>query len=174
MSQQHLDETIEAVAHLQAAVVLDNKRHLELWVLLQLVELPGMEVGDEVAILPEYAARHPVIENFWQVMERKPEQRETDDWRNRGRYLHDTIFHKPCTRLREVHISPWNEGRVQRRVVDITYALDFRFHDWEHTWLTIAIDGAPRNALHNLLGTCEVSVASPQGPAQQSYPYKRR
>ena len=113
MSQQHLDETIEAVAHLQAAVVLDNKRHLELWVLLQLVELPGMEVGDEVAILPEYAARHPVIESFWQVVESKPEQWEADEWRDRGGYLHYSIFHKPGTGLCEVHITSRNEGRVQ-------------------------------------------------------------
>ena len=46
MGQEHLDKTVETLAHLLATVVLDNKRHLELSVLLHLVELPGMEVGD--------------------------------------------------------------------------------------------------------------------------------
>ena len=113
VGQEHFDETIEAVAHLLATVVLDDKRHLELWMLLQLEELPGMEVGDEVAILPEHAARHPMIESFWQVVEGKPEQREADDWRDGGRNLHHPVFHKPGTRLREVHITSRNEGRIQ-------------------------------------------------------------
>lgn len=52
---EHLDETVETVAHLLAAVVLDDKGHLELRVGLELEELPGVEVGDEVAILMEYA-----------------------------------------------------------------------------------------------------------------------
>ena len=52
---EHLDETVETVAHLLAAVVLDDKGHLELGMCLQLIELPGMEVGHEVAILMEYA-----------------------------------------------------------------------------------------------------------------------
>ena len=52
---EHLHETVEAVAHLLAAVVLDDKGHLELRMGLELEELPGVEVGDEVAILMEYA-----------------------------------------------------------------------------------------------------------------------
>ena len=52
---EHLDKTVETVAHLQAAVVLDDKGHLELRVGPELEELPGVEVGDEVAILMEYA-----------------------------------------------------------------------------------------------------------------------
>ena len=52
---EHLDETVKTVAHLLAAVVLDDKGHLELGMGLELEELPGVEVGDEVAILMEYA-----------------------------------------------------------------------------------------------------------------------
>ena len=113
MSQKHLDETVEALAHLLATVVLDDKGHLELRVLLQLVKLPGMEVGDEVAILFQHAARHPVIESFRQVVEGKPEQREADEWRDGGGYLHHPVFHKPGARLRQVHITSGDEGRVQ-------------------------------------------------------------
>ena len=52
---EHLDKTVEAVTHLLTAVVLDDKGHLELRVGLELEEFPGVEVGDEVAILMEYA-----------------------------------------------------------------------------------------------------------------------
>ena len=38
---EHLDETVETVAHLLAAVVLDDKGHLELRVGLELEEFPG-------------------------------------------------------------------------------------------------------------------------------------
>ena len=61
MSQEHLDETVETFAHLPSTVVLDDKRHLELRVLLQLVKLPGMEVGDEVAVLLEHEARQTLL-----------------------------------------------------------------------------------------------------------------
>ena len=52
---EHLDETVKTVAHLLAAVVLDDKGHFKLRVGLELEEFPGVEVGDEVAILMEYA-----------------------------------------------------------------------------------------------------------------------
>ena len=32
--QKHLYQTVETLTHLQSTVVLDNKRHLKLWVLL--------------------------------------------------------------------------------------------------------------------------------------------
>ena len=73
MGQEHLDKTIETLTHLLATVVLDNKRHLELRVLLQFVKLPGMEVGDEVTVFLQHAARHPVIETLGQIVEGKPE-----------------------------------------------------------------------------------------------------
>ena len=65
---EHLDETVETVAHLLAAVVLDDKGHLELGMGLELEELPGVEVGDEVAILAEHAAHHPMIKALGQIV----------------------------------------------------------------------------------------------------------
>ena len=148
---EHLHETVEAVAHLLAAVVLDDKGHLELWMRLELEELPGMEVGDEVTIFVEYAAYQNMIKRLRQVMERQPEQREADEGCDGGRNLHDAILHKPRARLREVHIATWDKGGVERRIVTIAHALDLRLDDREHTGLTIAIDRATRDALDNLL-----------------------
>ena len=148
---EHLDETVEAVAHLLTAVVLDDKGHLELWMRLELEELPGMEVGDEVTIFVEYAAYQNMIKRLRQVMERQPEQREADEGCDGGRNLHDAILHKPRARLREVHIATWDKGGVERRIVTIAHALDLRLDDREHTGLTIAIDRATRDALDNLL-----------------------
>ena len=58
---EHLDETIQTLTHLLSAMVLDDERHLELWMLLELEELPGMEVGDEMAVLLQRATHHPVV-----------------------------------------------------------------------------------------------------------------
>ena len=58
---QHLDETIQTLTHLLSAMVLDDERHLELWMLLELEELPGMEVGDEMAVFFQRATHHPVV-----------------------------------------------------------------------------------------------------------------
>ena len=57
-----------------------------------------------------------------------------------------------------MHIPAWDEGGVERRVVTIAHALDLRLDDGEHTGLTIAIDGAARDPLDNLLRTGEVSL----------------
>ena len=58
---QHLDETVQTLTHLLSAMVLDDERHLELWMLLELEELPGMEVGDEMVVLLQRATHHPVV-----------------------------------------------------------------------------------------------------------------
>lgn len=155
---EHLDETVETVAHLLAAVVLDDKGHLELRVGLELEELPGVEVGDEVAILVKYATHQHMIKRLGQVVERQPEQREADEGRDGGWDLHDTILHEPCAGFGEVHITTWDEGGVERRVVTITHALDLRLDDGEHTGLTIAIDRKSGDALDNLLRTGEVGL----------------
>ena len=155
---EHLHETVEAVAHLLAAVVLDDEGHLELGMGLEFKELPGVEVGDEVAILAEYAAHHPMIKALGQIVECQPEQRETDEGRDGGWDLHDTILHEPRAGLRQVHITARDEGGVERRVVTIAHALDLRLDDGEHTGLTIAIDRKTRDALDNLLRTGKVGL----------------
>ena len=58
---QHLDETIQTLTHLLSTMVLDDERHLELWMLLELKELPGMEVSNEMAVRLQRAAHHPVV-----------------------------------------------------------------------------------------------------------------
>ena len=68
MLLQHLNEVIEALHHLLTAMVLNDKRHLELWVLLQVVELPWVEVGNEVAIVFQRATHKPVVETLWQIV----------------------------------------------------------------------------------------------------------
>ena len=93
-------------------MILDDKRHLELGVLLQLIELPGMEVGDEIAILLQHTAHHPMVETFGQIMQGEPEEWKADERRNGCRYLHHPILHKPSARLREVHIAPRDKGWV--------------------------------------------------------------
>ena len=113
---EHLHETVQTVAHLLSAVVPDDKGHLELGMCLQLIELPGVEVGDEVAVLMEYTAHHPVIKALGQVVECQPEQREPDEGRDGGRDLHHTIFHEPRAGLGEVHIAARDEGGIERRV----------------------------------------------------------
>ena len=51
---QHLNQTVEPLHHLQTAMVLDNERHLELWMLLQLEELPGVEVRYEITVMTQH------------------------------------------------------------------------------------------------------------------------
>ena len=121
---EHLHETVETVAHLLAAVVLDDKGHLELGMCLQLIELPGMEVGHEVAVLSEHTAHHPVIKPLGQVVECQPEQREPDEGRDGGRNLHHAILHEPRAGLGEMHIAARDEGRIERRVITIPHPLD--------------------------------------------------
>ena len=66
---EHLDETVKTVAHLLAAVVLDDKGHLKLRVGLELEEFPGVEVGDEVTVVLQRAPYHPMIHTLGQVMQ---------------------------------------------------------------------------------------------------------
>ena len=113
LSLQHLNQTVEALAHLLSTMVLDDKRHLELRMLFELIELPRMEIGDKIAILLEHPTRHPVIECLGQIVQSEPEQRKTDQRSDGSRYLHHTILHKPGARFRKMHITPRNKGRIQ-------------------------------------------------------------
>lgn len=99
-----------------------------------------------------------MIKRLGQVVECQPEQRETDEGRDGGWDLHDTILHEPRARLGEVHITTWDEGGVERRVVEIAHAFNLRLDDREHTGLTVAIDRKPGDALDNLLRTGEVGL----------------
>ena len=155
---QHLHQAVQTPAHLPSAVVPDDKRHLELRVLLQFVELPGMEVGHEVAVLLQHPAHHPVVECLRQVMQREPEQREAYQRCHRGRDLHHPVLHEPRARSRQVHVPAGDEGRVERRVIAVAHALDLRLHHGEHPGLSVAIDGAARHALHDLLRAGEVGL----------------
>ena len=75
---EHLYEITQSFSHSLSAVVLYDERHLHLGVLLQLVELPRVEVCYEVAVFVDYPTHHPVIKTLRQVMQREPEQREAD------------------------------------------------------------------------------------------------
>ena len=75
---QHLNQTVESLHHLQTAMVLDNERHLELWMLLQFKELPGVEVSDKITVMTQHSTYHHVIQFLRQIMQSQPEQRETD------------------------------------------------------------------------------------------------
>ena len=99
-----------------------------------------------------------MIKRLGQVVERQPKQREADEGRDGGWDLHDTILHEPCAGFGEVHITTWDEGGVERRVVTIAHALDLRLDDGEHTGLTIAIDRKSRDALDDLFRTGEVGL----------------
>ena len=58
---QHLNESVQTLTHLLSAMVSDDERHLELGMLLELEELPGMEVGDEMTVRLQCATDHPVV-----------------------------------------------------------------------------------------------------------------
>ena len=66
---EHLNETIQALTHLPAAMVPDDEGHLEFGMVLQVEELPGMEVGDEKPVFLQCATHHPVVQSFRQVMQ---------------------------------------------------------------------------------------------------------
>ena len=66
---EHLNETVQALTHLPAAMVPDNEGHLEFRMVLQVEELPGMEVGDEKPVFLQCATHHPVVQPFRQVMQ---------------------------------------------------------------------------------------------------------
>ena len=92
MCFQHLDEVIQSLAHLLSAVVTDDEGHAQLGVLAQFVELPRMEVGDEVAVMLQRAAHHPVVETFGQVVQREPEEGEAQPGGDGSWNLHDACM----------------------------------------------------------------------------------
>ena len=65
---QHFDKVVKTLHHLASAVVLDDERHLELRMLLQVVELPRVEIGDELAVVLQGAIDEPMVQALWQVM----------------------------------------------------------------------------------------------------------
>jgi hypothetical protein len=74
---QHLNEVVKALHHLSSAMVLDDERHLELGMLLQVVEFPWVKVGDKVAVVVQGTSYKSMVEALWQVVQSQPEQRET-------------------------------------------------------------------------------------------------
>ena len=65
---QHLNQPVQTLHHLTSAMVLDDEWHLEFRVLLQIVELPGMEIGYKVSIMFQRATHQPVVEPFRQIV----------------------------------------------------------------------------------------------------------
>ena len=123
---QHLDETIQTLTHLLSTMVLDDERHLELRMFLELEELPGVEIGNEMTVSLQRATDHPVVQPFGQVMERQPKQRESDEWRDRGRNLQHAVFHERRAGIGQMHVTTRNKSRIQRRIVQIARPFDFR------------------------------------------------
>ena len=66
---QHLNQTVEALAHLLSAMVLDDERHLELGMLFQVVEFPWVKVGDKVAVVVQGTSYKSMVEALWQVVQ---------------------------------------------------------------------------------------------------------
>ena len=64
-----LDETIQTIDHGLTTVLTDDIGHLKLRMLIELIELPGMEVGDEVAIMAKRPVGQYLIPRPRQVME---------------------------------------------------------------------------------------------------------
>ena len=69
---KHLDKSVQPFGHLMTAVVFNNKRHLELGMLLKLIKLPRMEICYKIAIMLKNTANHPMIGKFRQVMQGQP------------------------------------------------------------------------------------------------------
>ena len=66
---QHLDEVVKTLHHLASAMVLDDERHLELRVFLEVKEFPWVEISDEIAVVLQGTINEPVIKAFWQVVQ---------------------------------------------------------------------------------------------------------
>ena len=65
---QHLNQTVKPLHHLPTAMILDDKRHLKLWMFPQVKELPRVEVGDEITVVLQRTTYQPVVQPFRQIM----------------------------------------------------------------------------------------------------------
>ena len=63
------DEAVQPLFQFVSAVVSDDERHLELWMRFEVVELPGMEIGYEIAIVAQYLPYQTEIEPLWKVVQ---------------------------------------------------------------------------------------------------------
>ena len=111
---QMLYQSVKTSGHLLTAMVLNDERHLILWMLLQLVEFPRMKISYEISIVLQHSVSHPIIQTLWQVVKSKPEQRETYYRSHGSRNLHHALFHGPCAGSSEMNISAWYASRIKR------------------------------------------------------------
>ena len=130
--------------------------------LVQLVELPGMEVDDKVAVVPQRAATEPAIEAEGEVVAGEPEEREAQKRRHRGGDLHHALLHEVGAWGGEVHVAPWDEGRMQRAIVAVARTCYLGLGHRHHTSLPIAADRSPRELLEGVLRLLQ--VAKLEGP----------
>ena len=65
---EHLNQPVETLHHLFAAVVTYDEGHLEFRVLFQIVKFPRVKIGDEITIVAYDPAYHPVVEPLWQIV----------------------------------------------------------------------------------------------------------
>ena len=93
---------------------------------IQLVELPRMEVGHQIAIMTERTTAEPAIESEGKVVTREPEEREANKRRHRSRDLQYTLLHEVRTWCTQMHVAPRDEGRVERGIVAIACLIDLR------------------------------------------------
>ena len=110
---KHPDQSVQTLGHLASAVVFYDERHLELGMVVQLIELPRMEIGHEISVLFKHPSNHPVINSFRKVVKGKPEQGKPHQWSHGCWYLHHAVLVKPCPWSLEVHVSAGNECRIQ-------------------------------------------------------------
>ena len=59
---QHLDDVVQPLHVLTSAVVPDDERHLQLRVLLQVIEFPRMEISHEITVVLQRAPYQPFIQ----------------------------------------------------------------------------------------------------------------
>ena len=120
-------------------MVADDPGQLPFGMLAEREELPGMEVGVEVAVVTDGAMEQRLVEPKREVVERQPEQRDAQPRRDGRGYLQDAFLHEAGARRGEVHVATGDEGGVERGVIDVAFALEDLQIDGEHAGLAIAL-----------------------------------
>ena len=126
-------------------MVAYDEGHLVFRMLFKVVKLPWMEVSYEVAIVSQHAPNHGIVQPLGQIVQRQPKQRKAQKGRNRSGDLHHLTLHKPTAGCGEVHITPWNESWIERRVIQIASLGQCIVAHGEHTGLPITMH---RHARH--------------------------
>ena len=121
-------------------MVTNDPRHLPFGMFAKRKELPGMEVGVEVAVMPDDAMKQRLVEPQREVVEGEPEHGDAKPGRHRSGNLQQTLFHETGAWGGEVHIASWDEGGIERGVIDVALLLQHLQIDGEHTGLAIALD----------------------------------